>query len=68
MITGPTPFYWNGEESLEELEKPERIEEIKRKWEESRLNRKRTSPNLVHILGGLESDEEESEACLICHL
>lgn len=68
MSTGPTPFYWNGEESLEELEKPERTEEIKRKWEESRLNRKRTSPNLVHILGGLESDEEESEACLICHL
>jgi 3'-phosphoadenosine 5'-phosphosulfate sulfotransferase (PAPS reductase)/FAD synthetase len=61
-------FYWNGEESLEELEKPERVEEIKRKWEESRVHLKKNSPNLVHILGGLEVEEEENEACLICHL
>lgn len=68
MSTGDSPFYWNGEESLEELEKPERIEEIKRKWEESRAQLKKTSPNLVHILGGLEIEEEDSEACLICHV
>lgn len=61
-------FYWNGDEPLEELEKPERIEEIKRNWEESRANLKRHSPNLVHILGGMEIEEEENEACLICHL
>jgi Phosphoadenosine phosphosulfate reductase family len=61
-------FYWSGDESLEELEKPERIEEIKQKWEESRERVKRHSPNLIHILGGMEEEEEESEACLICHL
>ena len=61
-------FYWNGEESLEELEKPERVEEIKRKWVESRVHLKNNSANLVHILGGLDVEEEENEACLICHL
>lgn len=61
-------FYWNGEESLDELERPERIEEIKRNWEHSRAQTRRNSPNLVHILGGLEIEEEETEACLICHL
>lgn len=61
-------FYCNGDEPLEELEKPERIEEIKRKWEESRERLRKSSPNLIHILGGLEEEDEESEACLICHL
>jgi len=61
-------FYWNGDEPLEELEKPERIEEIKRNWEETRASIKKRSPNLVHILGGMEIEEEENEACLICYL
>ena len=61
-------FYWNGDEPLEELEKPERVEEIKRNWEQSRERNKKNSPNLVHILGGLEEEEEEREGCLICHL
>ena len=61
-------FYWNGDEPLEQLERPERIEEIKQKWEESRERTKRHSPNLIHILGGMEEEEEETEACLICHL
>ena len=68
MSSSGIPFYWNGEESLEELERPERMEEIKRKWEESRHQLKKRSPSLVHILGGMEIEEEESEACLICHL
>jgi hypothetical protein len=61
-------FYWNGDEPLEQLEKPERVEEIKRNWEQSRERDKKNSPNLVHILGGLEEEEEEKEGCLICHL
>lgn len=63
-----TAFYWNGDEPLEKLEKPARIEEIKRNWEQSRERNKKSSPNLVHILGGLEEEEEEREGCLICHL
>lgn len=60
------PFYWNSEESLEELERPERIEEIKRNWEQSQ-NCSTTSSKLVHILGLMEEEEEEErEGCIIC--
>ncbi len=61
-------FYWNGEESLEELEQPDRMEEIKRNWEKSRERDRKNSSSLVHILGGLEEEEEEREGCLICQL
>jgi 3'-phosphoadenosine 5'-phosphosulfate sulfotransferase (PAPS reductase)/FAD synthetase len=61
-------FYWNGEEPLEELERPERMDEIKRNWEQDRERARRNSPNLVHILGGLGEEEEEREGCLICQL
>jgi 3'-phosphoadenosine 5'-phosphosulfate sulfotransferase (PAPS reductase)/FAD synthetase len=61
-------FYWNGEESLEELEQPERMEEIKRNWEKNRERDRRNSTSLVHILGGLEEEEQEREGCLICQL
>jgi len=61
-------FFWNGDEPLRELEKPERVEEIKSNWEQSRVRLKKRSPNLVHLLGGLEEEEEENDACLICHL
>jgi 3'-phosphoadenosine 5'-phosphosulfate sulfotransferase (PAPS reductase)/FAD synthetase len=60
------PFYWNSEESLEELEQPERIEEIKRNWEQSR-SCSTSSSKLVHILGLMdEEEEEEREGCIIC--
>jgi len=61
-------FYWNGEESLDELEQPERIAEIKSDWEKDRERAERNSPELVHILGGLPEEEEEREGCLICQL
>jgi hypothetical protein len=62
-------FYWNGNESLEELEKPDRIAQIKRDWEQAqaRLRKKHRSNALVHILGGLEEDEERN-ICLVCQL
>jgi hypothetical protein len=44
------------------------MEEIKRNWEQDRERARRNSPNLVHILGGLEEEEEEREGCLICQL
>jgi 3'-phosphoadenosine 5'-phosphosulfate sulfotransferase (PAPS reductase)/FAD synthetase len=60
------PFYWNSEESLEELEQPDRVEEIKRNWEQSR-GCSATSSKLVHILGLMEEEEEEErEGCIIC--
>ncbi len=61
-------FYWNGDESLEELGQPERIAEIKRNWEKSIEQRKKSSSRLVHILTDLDDEYEEREGCLICQL
>lgn len=62
------PFYWNGKEPLAELEKPERMDEIKRNWELAQKKRKGNSDKLVHILGNVEPEDEEESACLICRL
>lgn len=63
-------FYWNGRESLKELERPERMEEIKRNWEKSQERARRNSgaKTLINILGGQEEEEEEREGCLICQI
>ena len=67
------PFYWSNTEPLEHLERPERMAEIKQKWEEEReRRRKRTLPNaaLVSILGEPYDEDVEPErvGCLICSL
>lgn len=65
------PFYWNGDEPLEELERPERMAEIQVNWERSRQKAKENRANrpLVQILGGLDDDDDdEPEGCLICQL
>jgi len=59
-------FFWSENESLAELERPERMEEIKRKWEQSREKTKKGSDKLFQILGQGELDEPEREGCLIC--
>lgn len=63
-------FYWCGNESLEDLERPERIAEIKCKWEQSRGQTQRSAKkkSLLHILGELEDPDEPQEGCLICQL
>ena len=60
-------------EPLVELEKPERIEEIKRKWEASQQRDKKASKKrlLLHILGESDQDQDEDgekDGCLICHV
>jgi len=68
-INGNT-FFWSGTESLEELERPERIDEIKRKWEESRRRARSSSNKLLHILGQPDDEDfdESEQPCLICQL
>lgn len=61
-------FYWNGEEPLEELEKPERMAQIVENWEKQRERSRRSASTLVSILGGDQEEEEEREGCLICQL
>ncbi len=65
------PFYWNRSEPLADLEKPERMEEIKRNWKKAqKRNKKKHSSTLMHILGQYDGDYEEREkqGCLICQL
>jgi len=64
------PFYWCGAEPLEELEKPDRVAEIKRKWDESQQARRASSGKLLHILGQPDYDDEDEQdrPCLICQL
>ncbi len=63
------PFYWSGNESLVQLERPERIAEIKRKWEESQKTKKNAKgQTLLQVFTGSADDEEDDEACLICQI
>ncbi len=62
-------FLWNGEESLANLERPERIEQIKLHHAEMKERERRNAPNktLLQVLGGAEDDYEGRESCLMCH-
>jgi hypothetical protein len=65
-------FNWSQRESLAELERPERIAEIKAKHaaKQADRNAKRKNLPLVETLGGLVSDEgpDDPEGCLICSI
>jgi hypothetical protein len=65
-------FYWCQNESLAELERPERIKQIKENWEvaQTRARRKRKNVPLVETLGGYqpEDDPQLRDGCLICSL
>ena len=65
------PFYWNDDESLEDLERPERMAEIKANWERSqeRPKRQAAGKTLLQVLGQYtDDDEQEREGCLICQI
>ena len=64
-----TTFYWCGNEPLAELEKPERMEQIKRDDELNKERARKSTSNrtLLNILGGAD-DYEENNGCLICQL
>jgi len=63
-------FYWSQNESLEEIERPERTAEIIANWEkmQERLLAKRKKRKLVSILAGYESKDDQSQSCLMCSL
>lgn len=70
-----TPFTWSQNEPLSELEKPERITQIKEDFEKRRqrelasrkLNPLRTSQCDNVDIDDLYLDEEGGGACLVCH-
>jgi 3'-phosphoadenosine 5'-phosphosulfate sulfotransferase (PAPS reductase)/FAD synthetase len=61
-------FHWS-DEPLSELEKPERMQQIIRKWEAQKAKEAESRKNLplITTLGGLRLKEAESVACNICH-
>lgn len=61
-------YTWNGRESLEELQAPARVAEIKAKHREAVEEKKASSPFLLDVLQEVAEDESDSRACLICDL
>jgi len=70
-VNGNT-FYWASNESLENIEKPERMAEIQKNWEKSQARllkiAKRTNVTLAESMGGLAVEPEIRTGCLICQL
>ena len=62
-------FTWSERESLEDLEKPERMEEIKRDYELRKIRKqeKRENLTLAQVFGD-DTTEDEELGCLICSL
>ena len=68
-VTGKR-YTWNARESLEDLEKPERVEAIKeaqKKKLESEIKR-RPGKSLVEILTVVNDYDDEEAPCFTCHL
>lgn len=67
---GGENFYWRQRESLAELERPERIAQIKRehalRLEEER--RRRPGRPLIELVGAILDAEDDERGCDICHL
>jgi len=62
-------YTWAQNESLIELEKPERVAEIKQNQAKS-LDKESEKANrpLFEVLAELDDDDDDEQACLICHL
>lgn len=63
-------YTWSQSESLSELERPERVAEIKRKQEEALRNARRRAPSekLFQIFSDALNEEDDTEPCMICNL
>lgn len=61
-------YTWNNNESLEELSRPERIEDIKRKQEQAVNKKAKAHPGqkLYQIFNATLEDEDDDEPCTIC--
>jgi 3'-phosphoadenosine 5'-phosphosulfate sulfotransferase (PAPS reductase)/FAD synthetase len=63
-------YTWSQSESLGELERPERISEIKRKHQQILAVKSHSQPQqkLYQIFNAALDDDDDTEPCLICHL
>jgi len=70
-VTGEiTRYTWSQKESLEELEQPERIQEIKERHAAAMVTTGKRSrgSRLVQVFEEVLDKEDDTEPCLICHL
>lgn len=63
-------YTWSNGESLEELSRPERVEEIKANHRKAMQIEQRSRPNrpLVEIFADVLDEEEDEHGCTICHI
>jgi 3'-phosphoadenosine 5'-phosphosulfate sulfotransferase (PAPS reductase)/FAD synthetase len=64
-------YTWSDKESLIELMRPERIEEIRqehRRRQEEAQRKRRHAQSLDQVFGFSSSSDEDGDSCLICHL
>lgn len=63
-------YTWSQRESLEEISRSERVVQIKANHQKAIQLERRSQPNrpLVDVLADVLDDENDEQACLICHL
>ena len=63
-------FTWSDGESLEDLEQPERVAEIRARHEAEMRRERSRQPNrsLLEVLEDVLDDEDDEKPCLICQL
>lgn len=63
-------FFWCKDESLESLERPQRIKQIIENWEKAqeRERQRRKNVPLAAVLAGMDYEPPNREGCLICQL
>lgn len=63
-------FYWSQNESLADLEKPERVAAIKERFEKTQAqkSKKRANRGLMSVLADFEQEEAPRDGCTICTL
>jgi hypothetical protein len=62
-------YTWNDRESLADLEKPERIAEIRQRYAKAVQAEQKLRPNrpLVDVLREVYEDESDDKPCFFCH-
>ena len=62
-------YTWNQRESLEELARPERVQEIKERHEREieKKSRRRVNLPLVEVFDEVLEDEDDDKPCFFCH-
>jgi len=63
-------FCWCGDESLTDLERPERMQQIEDNWvkTQERIAKRQPNKSLAETIGGLQIEPRLRDGCLLCQL